>query len=164
MAFPTSPTTESANLVRQKTFMINRNAGIFYALKALFLHLACNQGNPDLRLVNIDPYTNASDGTNSDDQVLCDGPCKLYAMYLKKGTGSTANYIKLTNHAATGATDGTGDLDFRSTTALAEHLTIHPKGYALSTGLVMSQNTAPTGATNSLLINCVGGFVIIGQA
>ena len=60
----------NANAVRQTTYMATRNPGVYYALKALFLHLAANKGNPDLTYKNISALTNASDGTNSNDQVL----------------------------------------------------------------------------------------------
>lgn len=151
---------ESANLVRQKTNMITRTPGVFYALKALFLHLAANKGNPDLTYKNIDPYTNASDGTNSDDQVIAAAATTLYAVYLKKGTGSTANYFKMTNHATTSTTDGTQDFGYKITTAAEENLFLFPNGHSLSAGLTIAQNTAATGATNSLLVDCCSGFVI----
>lgn len=154
-------TTEAANKVRQKTYMINRNPGVFYALKALFLHLACNKSNPDLQLVNISGYTNASDGTNSNDQVLCAGACTLYGLYIKK-SGSTAVFVKLTNHATTGTTDGTQDMGYKITTASEEDLFLFPSGRAFSTGLVVSQDTTATGSTCTLLANAVNGFVIIG--
>ncbi len=152
---------ESANLVRQKTRMATRTPGVFYALKALFLHLAANKGNPDLTYKNIDGYTNASDGTNSDDNVIAAAATTLYAIYLKKGTGSTANYFKLTNHATTGQTNGTSsDLDYTITTASEENLFLFPNGHTMSAGITISQNTASNGATNSLLVDCCSGFVI----
>jgi len=151
---------ENANLVRQKTRMATRNPGVYYALKALFLHLAANKGNPDLTYINIDPYANASDGTNSDNQVMAAAATTLYAVYIKKGTGSTANYFKMTNHATTGTTDGTQDFGYKISTALEENLWLFPNGHSLSAGLTISQNTAATGATNSLLIDCCSGFVI----
>jgi hypothetical protein len=151
---------ENANLVRQKTRMSTKNPGVFYALKALFLHLAANKGNPDLTYMNIDPYYNASDGTNSDNQAIAAAATTLYAIYLKKGTGSVANYFKGTNHASTGTTDGTQDLGYCITTANEENLFLFPNGHSLSAGLTISQNTAATGATNSLLVNCCSGFVI----
>lgn len=149
----------AANLVRQKTYMTKRNPGVFFALKALFLHLAV-KGVTDLSYTNIDPYTAASDGTNAVQQVIAAAANTLYAIYLKKGTGSTVSYVKVTNHAATGQTNGTGDLDYAITTALEENLLLWPNGHSLSAGLVISQNTAATGSTNSLLIDCCSGFVI----
>jgi hypothetical protein len=153
-------TTISANLVRQKTYMINRNSGVFYALKALFLHLAANKGNPDLFLKNIDGLVNSSDGGNSNDQVMVDAACTLYAIYIKK-TGSTATFFKVTNHAATGTTDGTQDLGYKLTTSLEEDLLLFPSGRAFSAGIVVSADTTATGATATLKANRIDGFVIV---
>lgn len=152
---------ESAGLVRQKTYMSTRGSGIYYALKALFMHLAANKGNPDLTYTNIVGYTNASDGTNSDDNVIAAAACTLYAIYLQKNSGSTANYFKVTNHATTSTTDGTQDLGYKITTAAEENLFLFPNGHSLSAGLTVAQNTAATGATNSLLVDVCDGFVIL---
>lgn len=153
--------TQSANLVRQKTFMINRNAGVFYALKALFLHLASNKGNPDLFIKNIDGTYSASDGGNNASQVLVDAACTLYAIYLKK-TGSTAAWFKGSNHASTASTDGTQLIAINMATASQENLFLYPTGYALSTGLTVTENTTATGSTLTLLANRMDGFVIVG--
>ena len=151
----------NANAVRQTTYMSTRNPGVYYALKALFLHLAANRGNPDLTYKNISALTNASDGTNSNDQVLAAAANTLYAVYLKKGTGSTASYVKLTNHATTSTTNGTQDFGYKMTTAAEENLFLFPNGHALTAGLCICQDTSATGATCSLLIDCCNGFVIL---
>lgn len=154
-------TTQNANLVRQKTFMINRNAGVFYALKALFLHLAANKGNPDLFLKNIDGTYSASDGGNNASQVLVDAACTLYAIYVKK-SGSTATFLKVSNHASTASTDGTEDLSYKVTTSAEEDLFLFPSGRALATGLTITENTTATGSTLTLAANRLDGFVIVG--
>lgn len=154
-------TTQSANLVRQKTYMINRNPGIFYALKALFLHLAANKGNPDLFLKNIDGTYSSSDGGNNASQVLVDAACTLYAIYLKK-TGATAVSFKASNSATTAGTDGTQALGFIITTASEENLYLFPTGHAFATGLTVTENTTATGSTLTLLANRLDGFVIVG--
>lgn len=154
-------TTVSANLVRQKTYMINRNAGIFYALKALFLHLAANKGNPDLFLKNIDGAVNASDGSNTTSQVLVDAACTLYAVYLKK-SGSTVTWFKATDHASTATTNGGADITVRLTVSGAEDLLLFPTGKILANGLTVTENTTATGSTGELLANRIDGFVIVG--
>lgn len=154
-------TTQSANLVRQKTYMINRNAGVFYALKALFLHLAANKGNPDLFLKNIDGTYSSSDGGNNASQVLVDAACTIYAVYLKK-FGSTAVSFKVTNHASTATTDGTQTLGYILTTASEEDLFLFPSGKAMSTGVTVTENTTATGSTLTLVANRADGFVIVG--
>lgn len=151
---------ESANLVRQKTRMITRNPGVFYGLKALFLHLAANKGNPDLKLGVIDGYATASDGTNGDDNVLSDGACTLYAIYLNK-TGTTATYFKATNHATTSTTDGTQAIAL-AVTAADEELHLYPDGKAFSTGFTYTENTSATGHTGNLLADRIDGFAILG--
>lgn len=155
-------TTQSANLVRQKTNMAARTTpGVFYALKALFLHLAANQGNPDLFYKNIDGNVNASDGGNTASQVLVDAACTIYAIYLKK-TGSTATSFKVSNHATTATTDGTQSLGYILTVASEENLFLFPTGHAMSAGVTVTEDTTATGSTLTLLANRIDGFVIVG--
>lgn len=153
--------TQSANLVRQKTYMINRNPGVFYALKALFLHLAANKGNPDLQLVNIDGTYLASDGGNNATQVVADAACTVYAIYLKK-SGSTAAWFKATDHASTASTDGTETISLGLTTASGEQLHLYPTGKAFANGVSLAENTTATGSTKTLKANRVDGFIILG--
>lgn len=152
--------TQSANLVRQKTYMINRNPGIFYALKGLFLHLSANKGNPDLFLKNIDGRVNASDGTNTTSQILVDAACTLYAIYLKK-TGTVATWFKATDSATTATTNGGADISFVVTLASEEVLLQYPTGHSLANGLTVSENTTATGATGELLANRLDGYSIV---
>jgi len=152
--------TQSANLVRQKTYMINRNPGIFYALKALFLHLAANKGNPDLFLKNVDGLVSSSDGGNSASQVLVDAACTLYAIYLKK-TGSTVTWFKSTDHATTASTTA-ADIQTAITTAADELLYLYPTGHVLANGMTVTLNTTATGSTLAVKANRVDGFVIVG--
>lgn len=154
--------TESANRVRQKTYnSVRTSPGAYYALKALFLHLAANKGNPDLFYKNIDGTYSSSDGGNNASQVLVDAACTLYAVWVKK-LGSTAVSLKLTNHASTATTDGTQDLGYKITTLNEEDLFLFPTGRAFSTGLTMTENTTQTGSTLTLLANRLDGFVIVG--
>lgn len=152
--------TQSAQLVRQKTFMINRNPFIFFALKAYFLYNSLSKGNPDLQLVNIDGTYSSSDGGNNASQVLVNGACTLYVVYGKK-IGATETIFKATNHASTAATDGTQDQAFAATAA-GEFLYCYPDGRALSTGLTITENTARTTSTLTLKANRIDGFVIVG--
>jgi hypothetical protein len=170
MAFPTSPTTEAANKVRQKAYnAVYGNATTtypnspfnFYAFKALFLHLAINKGNPDLRFVEVNGLYSSSDGTNTASQVLCDGPCTLYAIFLRK-RGSTENIFKGTNHATTAATNGTQDIAIAATVA-GTVVEIYPDGRALDTGFTVTENTTRTGSTLTLKADRMDGFIIIAQ-
>lgn len=155
-------TLVSANSVRQRTYMSVRNGGVFMALKALFLHLAANKGNPDLKLVAVDGGATASDGGNTASQVVSDSACTLYAIYLKK-TGATATWFKVTNHATTATTDGTEDLSYKLTTSTEEDLFLFPTGRAFSTGLVYTEDTTATGSTLNVIANRIDGFVIVGS-
>lgn len=171
MAFPTSPAPESAGRVRQKAYATVYSTSTstvpvspfnFYALKALFLHIAANKNNPDLYYKNIDGQVSSSDGTGSAaSQVLVDGPCTLYAIYMRK-TGSTESVLKGSNHASTATTDGTQDLAFAQTVAGTE-LVVYPDGRALSTGLTVTVNTTRTGSVLALKANKIDGFVIVSQ-
>ena len=94
-------TVVSANLVRQQLYNAQgalggsntRSSEVFYILKAIFLHLAANKGNPDLE------YKVVTSGANA---TLVDSACTLYAAILKKGTVATASYFKVSNHAIDG--------------------------------------------------------------
>lgn len=153
--------TQSANIVRQKTYMINRNPGIFYALKALFLHLAANKGNPDLQIVNVDGGATASDGGNTAAQVAANAACTLYAVYLKK-TGSTATWFKATDNASTPTTNGGADISLVITTASDEVLLLFPTGHAMANGITYTEDTTATGSTLNLKANRIDGFIILG--
>lgn len=161
-------TTESAGRVRQKAYYSVYGNGTttlpnspfnFYAIKALFLHLAANKGNPDLFYKNIDGAYSSSDGGNNASQILVDAACTLYAVFLRK-RGTTETIFKGSNHASTAGTDGTQDLSFALTAAGSE-LIVYPDGRALSTGLTVTENTTRTGSTLTLLANRLDGFVIV---
>lgn len=160
--------TQSANLVRQKAYLAVYGNGTttlpnspfnYYAFKALFLHLASNKGNPDLQYVNVDGLVNSSDGGNTASQVLVNGACTLYAVFLRK-RGATETIFKWTNHASTATTDGTQDGAVALTVAgtVAE---VYPDGRALSTGLTVTEDTTRTGSTLTLAANRIDGFVIV---
>ena len=163
-------TTQSATQVRQKAYNTvyaigtgttsNPNSPLnFYVFKAFFLHMAMNKGNPDLNYTNVDGLYSSSDGGNNASQVLCNGACTLYAIFLRK-TGSTENIFKWTNHASTATTDGTQDGAIAATVA-GSVFEIYPDGRALSTGLTVTENTTRTGSTLTLKANKLDGFVIL---
>lgn len=152
--------TQSANLVRQKTYMINRNPGIFYALKGLFLHLASNKGNPDLQLVNVDGGATASDGGNTANQVVANVACTLYAIYLKKA-GATATWFKATDNATTATTNGGQDVSLVVTLKAEELLLQYPTGHSMVNGITITENTSATGSTLNVLANRIDGYIIL---
>lgn len=161
--------TANANIARQKAYNFVYAASPaaasdspfnFYAVKALFLHLAANKGNPDLFFKAIDGNVGASDGGNTASQVLVDAACTLYAVFLRK-KGSTETILKGSNNATTAGTDGTQDLAFALTVAGTE-VVVYPDGRALSAGLTVTTNTTRTGSVLTLLANRIDGFVIVG--
>lgn len=163
-------TTESAGRVRQKAYSTVYASATgttsdpispfnFYALKDFFLHMAANKGNPDLQYVNVDGVYSSSDGGNNASQVLVNGACTLYVVFLKK-VGATESIFKWTNHASTATTDGTQDGAIAQTAA-GSLLEVYPDGRALSTGLTATETTTRTGSTLTLKANRQDGFVIV---
>lgn len=159
-------TTQSANLVRQRTYMITLSPGIFYGLKAIFLHLAANRGNPDLQYVPIDGTYSSSDGGANASQVLANVACHLYVIYGKK-LGTIVNWLKFTDNATTATTNGGADISFAITnlttasSAADDFLWVWPQGHTFLNGITMTENTTATGSTLTLKANRVDGFVII---
>lgn len=163
-------TTESAGRVRQKAMLAvygfgtgtastNNSPFNYYALKALFLHLASNKNNPDLFYKNVDGTSCSSDGGNTASQILVDAACTLYAIFLRK-VGTTESIFKWTNHASTATTDGTQDGAIAQTAA-GSVVVVYPDGRALSTGLTITEDTTRTGSTLTLKANRQDGFVIV---
>lgn len=161
----------NANIARQKAYNFVYAASPatlgtidspfnFYAVKALFLHLAVNKNNPDLQFIPIDGAFSSSDGGANASQVLVAGASTLYAVFLRK-RGTTETIFKASNNATTAATDGTQDLAFALTAAGTEVI-VYPDGRALATGLTVTENTTRTGSTLTLLANRIDGFVIVG--
>lgn len=143
--------------------MVNDNPGVFYALKALFLHLAANKGNPDLQIVNIDGTYSSSDGGNNASQVLVAGAGNLFAIYLKQRGVAAETWFKLTDNATTATTNGGADLTygFNNATVKEEVLFLFPVGRTFANGLTMTENTTATGSTLTLKANREDGYVII---
>jgi hypothetical protein len=149
-------TLESAGRVRQKTRAITRNPGVFAALKSLFLHLAANKGNPDLEI----KFSSGAANT-----ALVDNPCKLYCVYLKKGTNATAAFFKLSNHAT--VVQASAEVILHSATAGEVIFAIWPDGKAFTTGIAAGSYTAYSGTdttTASTATHELSGFFIVGAA
>lgn len=158
-------TVESAGRVRQKCYAFSRNNLVYQSLKALFLHLATQKGNPDLQYV---PFT----GTTIDDatgQVLCTDPCTLWAVYARKGsldmrTAGTAtdSYLVIFDDATDDAGAGTdGRLVLPLLVASEEAFWASPDGLILAAGCVAKAYTDFDGTTDSSAGDAPNGFVII---
>lgn len=155
-------TTQNANLVRQKLYnassalsgSVTRSSEVFYAIKALFLHLSANKNNPDLELKVL------TSGANS---TLVDSACTLYAVIAKKGTNATASYLKVSNHATQVQADS--DIILKSAVAGEELVLMYPNGLAFSTGIAAGSYTGYDGAnatTPSTATHNFYGFLIVG--
>jgi hypothetical protein len=146
---------EGANKVRQKTRAITLKPGVFYTLKAFFLDLATNKNSPDLEFKVLTSGANAT---------VADAPCRVYAVYARKGPAShTASHLKLTNHASQVQADN--QVHVVSAEARETFVAYWPDGKALSTGLAAGSYTAAAGAhetTPSNAADAWSGFVIIG--
>lgn len=156
-------TTQAANLVRQKTYMINDNPGVFYALKALFLHLATNKGNPDLQIVNVDGTFVSSDGGANANEVVVSSAGNLFALYLKQRGLAAETWFKWTDNATTCTTNGGADFTYGFNNAVVkeEVLFLHPVGRTFANGVTMTENTTATGSTLTLKANRLDGYFII---
>jgi len=149
-------TVESAGKVRQRARENTLNPGVFYALKALFLHLASNKDNPSLE------FKAASGAANSG---LVDDPCKLYALYLKKGADATAAFFKISNHAT--VVQASSEVILQSATASEVIFAEWPDGKAFATGIASGSYTAYDGSnttTASSATHELSGFYIVGSA
>lgn len=154
--------TQNANLVRQKLYnasstlggSVTRSSEVFYILKAIFLHLAANKGNPDLELKYL------TDGANS---TIVGEACTLWAIFAKKGTVATASYLKVSNHATQVQADS--DIILKSAVAGQEFVLAYPNGLAFSTGITAGSYTAYNGSnatTPSTATHNFYGFLIVG--
>ena len=155
-------TTESAGKVRQKLYnassalsgTVTRSAQTFYMIKALFLHLAVNKGNPDLELKVV------TSGANS---TLVDDPCTLYAILIKKGTVATASYFKISDHATVVQADS--DVILLGDVAGQQINVFYPDGRAFGTGIAAGSYTAYNGSdttTASTTTHNFYGYLVVG--
>lgn len=162
-------TTQNANLVRQKAYNAvysplgsstsSSSPFHFYAIKALFLHLACNKNNPDLQFV---PY-NYTQATTNGGTSLVGGACTLYAWYGKaqRSTGTTASFQAL-HDAADNSASTTTVWTAKINATGQSFLFVEPNGRAIATDVVISAATAVGGATESTNTDATNGFVIVG--
>ena len=160
-------TTQNANLVRQKAY--NAVYGFskttrlvspfhFYAVKALFLHLAANKGNPDLQFA---PYT-AEQAVTDGGTSLIGGACTLYAWYglARRTSGTTASFQAI-HDAASNAATTTTVVTHKINATNQSFLVVDPDGIALATDAVISAAVAVGGSTESAAADATDGFIIV---
>lgn len=167
--------TQNANLVRQKAYNAVYATGTgtssnsvspyhFYAIKALFLHLASNKGNPDLQFVPFSAeqiIANASLGYSPDVDA-----CKVYAWFGKarRTSGTTSSFITLYDAAVGADTDAdTGGVVVEVIKATGQQfLFVWPDGKAIATEIAIQAATTMEGGTESSAADAIDGFVIVG--
>lgn len=143
-------------LVTQASRSESRKAKTQIFLKTLFSYLAQHRGSPDLQIVNFS-------GLQSASTVVADAPCRLYALFLKKPTGSTVSvYAKVTDDAAT-ASVGTNSVT-QILPGAEEQTLIYPDGLPFENGVVLRADTDPDSAAAPAAADRPSGFAIIGGA
>lgn len=143
-------------LVTQASRSESRKAKTQLFLKQLYSYLAQHKGSPDLQLV---PFSALTSGST----VVADAACKLYALFLKKPTGSTVSvYAKVTDDEATASVGTNSITQILPTTA--EETLIYPDGLSFANGITLRADTDPTAAAAPAAADQPSGFAIIGGA
>lgn len=128
----------------------------FRQLKA---HLAQLKGNPPLQFK---PIT-ATSVDDANGQVVMDGPCRVYGVYLKKAAEGTDCYLALLNDDTDDASPVT---DTRLVLGLQDSAeqaaAFYPAGMAMSVGVVAKAWTEFDGTTDAADTTTPNGFVILG--
>lgn len=162
----------SANLARQRAYIaasrggvgssVNASPFIWYALKALFLHLAANKGNPDLQYLPFDP---SAIDTGTDGVNLATGAGNVYAFYAHRlaDVDTTDSFVTLSDDATDNSAPTTDIIALiRFTDANEQGLVTFPNGAPFADGIVVSSTTTAGGTTESAATESATGFVIIG--
>jgi hypothetical protein len=145
---------ESANLTKQRARAETRKPKIQAALKMLFSYLAQHKGNPDLQFTAFSALATTS-------VVIADAACRLYALYVKKPSGSTtASFVGITDDDTTASTSSAEMRLYLPTNN--EEILIFPDGIPMTTGVVIGSTTTAAGATGSAAADQAAGFGIVG--
>lgn len=161
----TGVSLEDANLVWQKVNIALDSLGAksFHrdAFRALKAYLSQVKKNPNLQFVNVIATT--IDDANG--QVIMDGPCKIYGIYLKKQATSVDVYTAFLNDDTDDASPITDVRVVLGTIDSSEQCAaFYPDGLAMSVGVVGKAYTEFDGTTDSSSADTPNGFVILGAA
>lgn len=162
--------TANANLARQKAYNAVYGTGTttrpvspfhFYAVKALFLHLAVNKGNPDLQFIPYSAEQITANGGYSPDV----DACKLYAWFIRgrRTSGTTASFQDLHDATTNGATTTTVATQLLNATGQTAFF-FWPDGFPIATEVTLAAATAVGGPTESSAADASDGFIIVGAA
>jgi hypothetical protein len=151
-------TLENVNLVKQRTRWQVRTPGASEALRSLWKHLEA-KGNPDLQFV-------AFERNGTDDNVIADAACRIYAIYFKKpATSTTAAWLKGSDHATVAAAAADVAISLAAAAAaMKEGCVVFHDGLSMATGFTMACHTSVNGNTDSAAADSPAGFVILGAA
>lgn len=132
-----------------------KSPGVAKALRSLYEHL--ENGQKQL-------FWKAFTTSGAVDVVLSDSPCRIYALMVKKRTGSTtASWLKMSDHATVAAANGDIVIPFTaSSLATKAFCPVWHDGLPLAIGLTIAQHTTINGATDSAAADSVDGFVLLG--
>jgi hypothetical protein len=163
-------TTQNANFVRQKAYNAVYGTGTgtstnsvspyhFYAVKALFIHLAMNKGNIDLGIAAYAAEDETTNGGYAPTNAAA--ACTLYAWFSKarRTSGTTAAFEQIfdsTDNNTSTATIATALINKTG----QQFFFVWPNGMPIATGIVIANDTTATGATESTAANAADGFVI----
>lgn len=147
---------ESANKVRQKTRMYTRSPLVFYALKALFLHLAQNRNNPDLMFV---PFTE-QDCDDAGGSPKIAGAGRIYFVYVQKENSATDNWFWVYDDDTNDGTAADAMVALKLDEANQEAMWAYPSGLIFGTGVLVTQYaTDALGAVDGS--NGGAGFILV---
>jgi hypothetical protein len=151
-------TLENINNVKQRTRYQVRTPGAAEALRSLWKHMEA-KGNPDLQFV-------VFERNGTDDIVIADAACRIYAIYFKKpSTSTTAAWLKGSDHVSTAAAAADVAISLAAAAAaLKEACPVFHDGLSMANGFTMASHTAVNGNTDSAAGDCPSGFVILGAA
>ena len=157
-------TTENSNLVWQKVAAASEALGLApnlrEDLKKLKEYLATVGGNPNLKFTPIDKTVNGSDGDDAATVISDTASVALVALVLKKGSGTTAGFAAISNHASAIQAAKTTVLNGAGVVAGKQFALIQPKGEVHATGITYSSVTAYDGTTRSVIADGYDGFAL----
>lgn len=128
------------------------------AFKGLKEALATQYGNAQLQFL---PFSE-DDADTAGGTVLLSGACKVYAVFVRKVSAATDNYVKVYDDATDDTTAGDQIIAIPLLATQEEAFEIHPNGLAFATGIVITQHTTSIGVTDGS--DGGNGFIIIGAA
>ena len=158
---------QDANLVRQKVYNALQSGGsngpakqrLWWVIaREFFRDHVTTRANANLQFI---PFSEA-DADDADGTGLADAACKVYLFYVKKLNASTANTVKLYDHATADTTSTDQTLSIPLDAANQESLQVYPTGFSHAVGVTVTQHTTIEGSSDGS--DGGDGFIVIGAA